>query len=191
MSSRFKSLGFGSKRKSSPQASTTNGIGPSTPPINNSSTSSLPMNNPGQLGRPPSYTYNPGARPASPLPPGQPVHPPPPLNPGAGYTQPSNPAMPTAHQPPGYGGYPPHPPPQHSIPPTVAQYTGRTTELDGAGRSKAQLIVGIDFGTTFSGVAYAFATNTEAREDIITEWPGSGTHTKQKVCWSNLCSFKY
>lgn len=36
-------------------------------------------------------------------------------------------------------------------------------------------------GTTFSGVAYAFATNTEAKEDIITEWPGAGNQTKQKV----------
>ena len=62
-------------------------------------------------------------------------------------------------------------------------YPGRNpaVEVEGAGRSKAQLIVGIDFGTTFSGVAYAFATNNEAREDIITEWPGAGTHTKQKV----------
>lgn len=37
-------------------------------------------------------------------------------------------------------------------------------------------------GTTFSGVAFAFATNTEAKEDIITEWPGAGNQTKQKVC---------
>jgi len=36
-------------------------------------------------------------------------------------------------------------------------------------------------GTTFSGVAFAFATNTEAKEDIIVEWPGSGIQTKQKV----------
>jgi len=36
-------------------------------------------------------------------------------------------------------------------------------------------------GTTFSGVAFAFATNTEAKEDIIVEWPGAGTQTKQKV----------
>ena len=63
------------------------------------------------------------------------------------------------------------------------QYMGRNpaVEIQGADRSKAQLIVGIDFGTTFSGVAFAFATNNEAREDIITEWPGAGTHTKQKV----------
>jgi molecular chaperone DnaK (HSP70) len=54
-------------------------------------------------------------------------------------------------------------------------------EVAGEGRSKAQLIVGIDFGTTFSGVAFAFATNTEAKEDIITEWPGAGNQTKQKV----------
>lgn len=63
------------------------------------------------------------------------------------------------------------------------QYAGRNSaaEAEGANRNRAQLIVGIDFGTTFSGVAYAFATNNEAREDIITEWPGAGTHTKQKV----------
>lgn len=36
-------------------------------------------------------------------------------------------------------------------------------------------------GTTFSGVAFAFATNTEAKEDIVTEWPGAGNQTKQKV----------
>lgn len=85
--------------------------------------------------------------------------------------------------PPGYGmqqAMAPHggmapgmPQPQYMRNPAV--------EVEGAGRSKAQLIVGIDFGTTFSGVAFAFATNNEAREDIITEWPGAGTHTKQKV----------
>lgn len=94
-----------------------------------------------------------------------------------------------APPPPGYGGYPPHP--QHtSIPPSISQYPpGRAhPELEGGGRSKAQLIVGIDFGTTFSGVAYAFATNTEAREDIITEWPGAGTNTKQKVFY---CRFEF
>jgi hypothetical protein len=40
-------------------------------------------------------------------------------------------------------------------------------------------------GTTFSGVAFAFATNTEAKEDIITEWPGAGSYTKQKVRKAN------
>lgn len=82
----------------------------------------------------------------------------------------------------------------------MGAYGGRPAEVEGAGRSKAQLIVGIDFvsvayvvpidcwandlilqGTTFSGVAFAFATNTEAKEDIITEWPGAGTQSKQKV----------
>jgi len=41
-------------------------------------------------------------------------------------------------------------------------------------------------GTTFSGVAFAFATNNEAKEDIITEWPGAGSYTKQKVRPNNL-----
>lgn len=86
-----------------------------------------------------------------------------------------------AGAPPAYGGYAQSVP--QGIQPTMNQYGVRNpaVEVEGAGRSKAQLIVGIDFGTTFSGVAFAFATNTEAREDIITEWPGAGTHTKQKV----------
>merc|ERR1711939_1000072 len=93
-------------------------------------------------------------------------------------------APPPAGGPPGYG------PPQYGAPlPTggnsvaAAQYANRNNavEVEGAGRSKAQLIVGIDFGTTFSGVAFAFATNTEAKEDIITEWPGAGSYTKQKI----------
>lgn len=42
-------------------------------------------------------------------------------------------------------------------------------------------------GTTFSGVAFAFATNTEAKEDIITEWPGAGNQTKQKVQYMDSC----
>jgi hypothetical protein len=45
-------------------------------------------------------------------------------------------------------------------------------------------------GTTFSGVAFAFATNTEAKEDIIVEWPGAGTQTKQKVSVPRLGSYR-
>jgi hypothetical protein len=45
----------------------------------------------------------------------------------------------------------------------------------------ALLLTSFSQGTTFSGVAFAFATNTEAKEDIITEWPGAGNQTKQKV----------
>ncbi|KAM5444988.1 hypothetical protein MferCBS31731_000444 [Microsporum ferrugineum] len=200
MSSRFKSFGFGNKRKSgsslaptTTSTSTPNGSPsqPSPPPGNtsnpNASSASLPMNPQNHLGRPPSYTYAPGAgRPASPLPPGhqhgqQLAHHPPPLNTGVGVPYPTG-GMSSAPPPPGYGGYPPQSAGQcHGIPQPLAPFRGHTGELDNQARSKAQLIVGIDFGTTFSGVAYAFATNTEAREDIITEWPGAGTHTKQKI----------
>ena len=172
MNSRFKGFGaFGSKRTTSssnvnkptgptsqtPSASTTtlapsppvNGA-PLTPPGSTSSTTSLPMN-PGQqtgLGRPPSYTYNPNApRAGSPLPPPQQqqhmAHAPPPINTGA-YPQ-GHPALGGgAPQPPGYGGgYGQVNAPQ----PTLGQYGGRgaAVEVEGAGRSKAQLIVGIDF----------------------------------------------
>jgi len=178
---------------------------------------------PGQpLGRPPSYQYvnqagqqqqqlqpqqqQMGGRPTSPMPP-------PPIN-----TQ-----NPYGHLPPHapqhmYGQQPVSGPPGYPMqaPPQQQQYGGYVPQQSMVGghhpydrgyaseahnqRSKAQLIVGIDFvsthpltagfartdsgllqGTTFSGVAFAFATNTEAKEDIIVEWPGAGTQTKQKV----------
>ena len=175
MTSRFKGFSgaFGSKRTSNQQG-TRNGLSPHspqqqhghlpnhsstslahTPPPTNgvvhtpqgstSSTTSLPMNQTQTgLGRPPSYTYNPNApRAASPLPPGQQMaHPPPPINTGA-YPQ-SHPALAAGGtQPPGYSGYGAQVAPQ----PTLGQYSGRgqAVEVEGAGRSKAQLIVGIDF----------------------------------------------
>ncbi|KAL2069049.1 hypothetical protein VTL71DRAFT_15387 [Oculimacula yallundae] len=210
MNSRFKSLGFGSKRKSSSANVPTIAQNPTTSsapqlrPISastTSSTSSLPMNHNGAGGRPPSYTNNYAPAPAavgrtqSPMtgnprtPPSQVMGGPPPINTAsAGGYPPGHPAggmaPPPAGGPPGYG------PPQYGPPVPVggnsvaaAQYANRNNavEVEGAGRSKAQLIVGIDFGTTFSGVAFAFATNTEAKEDIITEWPGAGSYTKQKI----------
>ncbi|ETN46737.1 uncharacterized protein HMPREF1541_00926 [Cyphellophora europaea CBS 101466] len=203
MSSRFKSLGFGSKRKSAAniQTSTVNpsnastSTTASTPPPPSSSQTSLPMN-PQQLGRPPSYSYNSAAgRPQSPMPPGQQqlAHHPAPINTTQGYMN-QHPPPPQQQmgppQPPGYGGaynqmqqQQPPPPQQGGMQYMNSQHVaGRPAEVAGdSNRSKAQLIVGIDFGTTFSGVAFAFATNTEAKEDIITEWPGAGNQTKQKI----------
>ena len=107
--------------------------------------------NPNQsgLGRPPSYTYNPNApRAASPLPPAQQMaHHPPPINTGAYAPQSQgHPALAGGGQPPGYGGGYGQVAPQ----PTLGQYGGRgqAVEVEGAGRSKAQLIVGIDFVST-------------------------------------------
>ncbi len=168
MSSRFKGFGgFGSKRTSSrpgaptqqqqPSTTTlapstsTNGLAIHTPPGSTSSTTSLPMNQ-GQngLGRPPSYTYNPNApRATSPMPPQQQQmahHAPPPINTGA-YPQ-GHPALGgAAQQPPGYGGGYGQSQGMGAPQPTLGQYGGRgqAVEVEGAGRSKAQLIVGIDF----------------------------------------------
>ncbi|KAF7548766.1 hypothetical protein G7046_g8558 [Stylonectria norvegica] len=131
-------------------------------------------------------------------PPSQMIGGPPPINTGApvGYPPGMNPmgqqGPPPMGGPPGFQqqqqqqqqqqpqGYPPQGPPGGPI----AQQFQRgnpAAEVEGASKSKAQLIVGIDFGTTFSGVAFAFATNNEAKEDIITEWPGAGSYTKQKI----------
>ncbi|KAH0425591.1 hypothetical protein CcaCcLH18_10837 [Colletotrichum camelliae] len=171
-----------------------------------SSASIAPMNHPGAGNRPPSYSanYPQGGPPpigrTSPLtnqgptrtPPSQMVGGPPPINTGApvaGYPPQLPPVGGQGHPmggPPQYGGggggYPPPGPPGPPGNP-MAQYQrgGSAAEVEGNSRSKAQLIVGIDFGTTFSGVAFAFATNNEAKEDIITEWPGAGSYTKQKI----------
>ncbi|KAL8642459.1 MAG: hypothetical protein Q9228_000847 [Teloschistes exilis] len=207
MNSRFKQFGasFGSKRNPNRHRdnSSTTSTGSSltlAPPAHNivppssnttASTTSLPMNHAQNgLGRPPSYTYNPNApRAQSPMPPPPPhqqmAHHPPPIQTGA-YPQ-GHPALGGggAAQPPVYGGGYTQANGMHGGAPqsTLGQYQARgaPVEVEGAGRSKAQLIVGIDFGTTFSGVAFAFATNTEAKEDIITEWPGAGNQTKQKI----------
>ncbi|RKU45415.1 hypothetical protein DL546_005940 [Coniochaeta pulveracea] len=203
MTSRLKGFGFG--RKSSEQSIAPRPGHNPAPSIasTNSQQSFQTMNHGGPGARPPSYTpqYQPGPAPPvgrqSPLGPGPARTPPtqmaggpPPINTGApvaGYP-PSQipmggPPPPVPGGPPGYGGQPagyppPAPPPQGPMP--GAQYT-RPAEVEGNSRSKAQLIVGIDFGTTFSGVAFAFATNNEAKEDIITEWPGAGSYTKQKI----------
>ncbi len=186
MNSRFKGLGFGSKRKSSSntptiaQNPTTSSPAPQLRPISastTSSTSSLPMNHPGAGGRPPSYTNNYAPAPAaagrtqSPMsnprtPPSQVMGGPPPINTAAtGGYPPGHPAggmgaPPPAGGPPGYG------PPQYGAPlPTggnsvaAAQYANRNNavEVEGAGRSKAQLIVGIDFVNTPNLISLAFA----------------------------------
>lgn len=161
------------------------------------------MNHPGAGPRPPSYTANfqPGPQPpvgrTSPLtqgpartPPSQMVGGPPPINTGApvsGYPpqmhvqQNAQPPPGVSGGPPGYAGYPPPAPAPQQPTNAMQQYGRPAAEVEGNSRSKAQLIVGIDFGTTFSGVAFAFATNNEAKEDIITEWPGAGSYTKQKI----------
>ncbi len=161
MNARFKQFGasFGSKRNPNRQTHTSspnnsvqpNGVAQS-PPLNTSSTTSLPMNQAQNgLGRPPSYTYNSHApRSSSPLPPtGQQLpHHPPPINTGS-YPQ-GHPALNGAAQPAGYGGGYGQSNGMHGAGPpqsTMGHYPGRgaPVEVEGAGRSKAQLIVGIDF----------------------------------------------
>ncbi|KAI9887496.1 MAG: hypothetical protein M1823_000675 [Watsoniomyces obsoletus] len=230
MNKRFGNFGFSSKRKSTnnppanppppgpspaPSHSPVGNIPPNPPPPAGPGPGApqipKPPMNPNHLGRPPSYTYNPGqgqlapngpppmpGRSASPMgmpghgmqhpPPSQVMNGPPPINTGHGPGYPPQGPMgamgppPPAGGPPQYGGYGPPPGPPGAAPHgPYGDARHNAVEVEGAGRSKAQLIVGIDFGTTFSGVAFAFATNNEAKEDIITEWPGAGNQTKQKI----------
>lgn len=147
------------------------GPGPAPSIASNSSQQSLPMNHPGPGPRPPSYTANfpPQGGPQAPLgrtspltgqgptrtPPSQMIGGPPPINTGApvaGYPPPMQipggpPPVPGG--PPGYGGgagYPPPAPPQQGQPMPTAPFRGNpAAEVEGNSRSKAQLIVGIDF----------------------------------------------
>ena len=143
-----------------------------SPQVTNASSSSLPqqaqtaMNPSNPLGRPPSYTYAPPGgglapgqqhgRPNSPLPPintgGQPGYPPQQQQMGYPPQQGGPPGYPPQQQQQQYGGAPPPgqygaPPPAAHQPPPQQQYTrpGAVAEVAGEGRSKAQLIVGIDF----------------------------------------------
>jgi hypothetical protein len=172
MNTRFKNL-VGSKRKSSHNSSPApQGNQPPTgqqrptslsPQASNSSSSSLPMNPQNPLGRPPSYTYAPpgglGApqqqhgRPSSPLPPintGAPGYPPqqqpvgyPPQHGGPPGYPPTGPPGQQYGQ--GYGAPPPGAPAPHGPPAIYNRPQGNVSEVAGEGRSKAQLIVGIDF----------------------------------------------
>jgi hypothetical protein len=132
-----------------------------------SSTTSLPMNHPGSGGRPPSYTNNYAPAPAgvgrttSPMATGNPRTPPtqmmggpPPINTAASGYPPGHPGAGGMGAPPVAGGPPQYGPPQYGAPGApaggsiaAAQYANRNNavEVEGAGRSKAQLIVGIDF----------------------------------------------
>ena len=83
------------------------------------------------------------------------AHHPPPINTGA-YPQ-GHPALGGAAQPPGYGGgYQSQG--MVAPQPTLGQYGGRgqgqAVEVEGAGRSKAQLIVGIDFVSISSTIDF-------------------------------------
>jgi hypothetical protein len=52
--------------------------------------------------------------------------------------------------------YPPPPPP-----------------LPAVNGSHGQVIIGIDIGPIESSVAFAYVFDKEAKEDIVTDWPGS------------------
>ena len=183
MNARLRGLALGkSKRKSSTNISTQPSSSPPpngavhTPTGSNASTTSLPMNqSPAQngLGRPPSYTYNHNApRSSSPMPPGQQqaAHHPPPLNTNSySHGHPAPGGAPQLPIPPGYGGgyQQPNGMGGGGAPgPGLGQYgsRGAPVEVEGAGKSKAQLIVGIDFVSTPGTCSDIMVTNAPNRE---------------------------
>jgi hypothetical protein len=47
-------------------------------------------------------------------------------------------------------------------------------------QSEDQLVIGLDFGTTFSGVAYAFANEKNPDLVSIMDWPGKPPRLDRK-----------
>lgn len=140
--------------------------GPSPSSASSPSQPNLQMNHPGAGPRPPSYSatnYPPGPPGAvgrtSPLtnqgptrtPPSQMVGGPPPINTGAppvaGYPPPvmGGGPPPVPGGPPGYAGPTGYPPPPPAAAGPMAYARNTAAEVEGNSRSKAQLIVGIDF----------------------------------------------
>jgi hypothetical protein len=205
MNSRFKGLGFGSKRKSNANVPTTLTPSGSTPQLSplgggpastaSSSTTSLPqMNHQNTGGRPPSYTnqYAPAptaaGRTQSPMagnprtPPSQMMGGPPPINTGAvGGYPPGHPGAQMGQPAPPQGGPPGYGPPQYGAPPpppggsiAAQQYANRNAvEVEGAGRSKAQLIVGIDFVS----IMIMMMSLTDEDRELLS--PVSHSHSQQ------------
>lgn len=190
MTSRLKSLGFGSKRKSSANIQTNSVASPNgsisttatTPPPPNSSQTSLPpMNQQGAPGRPPSYSYQTvQGRPQSPLPPpqNQMAHPPP-IDTRQNYMG-GNPQL-GPPQPPGYGGAYAPIGPQPGIQHTANQYApGRAAEVEASNRNKAQLIVGIDFVSWLSQTCYAPDTDCHCRGQPFQVWHTLSRRTQKQ-----------
>lgn len=162
LNSRFRNMSFGSRRRSSNNVSgqttlsspTTNGNPRASPPHPTVSTNSAPMN---PNNRPPAYPNSPPqyGHLGAPQPGGRSVSPLPPVNTATGHGYPP----PQVYGPPA-GGPPPYPPqpqagpygyPTPAAPPqTYPPSRGSAVEIEGAGRSKAQLIVGIDFVRHFA-----------------------------------------
>jgi len=45
--------------------------------------------------------------------------------------------------------------------------------LPGVFESDEKLIISLDFGTTFSGIAYCFPKQKNAKVGVVMNWPGS------------------
>jgi molecular chaperone DnaK (HSP70) len=68
----------------------------------------------------------------------------------------------------------------------MAKVPGDRSNLDIGGlnlaeNSDSQLIIGIDFGTTFSAIAYIFKEQGKADPEVVTDWPGTEGYSVPKT----------
>jgi len=61
----------------------------------------------------------------------------------------------------------------HSDHSSASSQSGESFDGDGLCQSDEVLIVALDFGTTFSGIAYAFQNDKNPEVISIMDWPGT------------------
>ena len=73
--------------------------------------------------------------------------------------------------------------PKHSTVSSQLRELLRNTKLDGplVYESEEKLIIALDFGTTFSGIAYCFANQRDSNVTAIHEWPGAEGESVPKI----------
>jgi hypothetical protein len=108
------------------------------------------------------------------------------VQPQNGYTQaPVYPHIPT-QVPPNFVQYHPHP--STGFAPSAAPAPGQVIQVQnfagaaiGGAQGRHKIIVGLDFGTTYSGLAYADTTPGEPNISIIQNWPSCGNRAISQV----------
>ena len=52
----------------------------------------------------------------------------------------------------------------------------------GADEEGEKLVIALDFGTTFSGIAFCFASHRDPKVVSILDWPGEFTSNRHRYC---------
>jgi hypothetical protein len=53
--------------------------------------------------------------------------------------------------------------------------------------SEERLIIALDFGTTYSGIAYCFPNQANSKVSTVTDWPGECRNLSNELCEYKPC----